>query len=99
MISIILKSYLTIFLAVGIGSLLIFVSGVYFIFSRGAPKTAAPLEAIAGDDLVATQLDLARAYIETANISSAISILKQVLKQGSKTQQDEARSLLNLART
>lgn len=52
------------------------------------------LTAIAGDDLMATQLDLARAYIETGKGQSAKSILKQVLAQGSDVERQEAEQLL-----
>lgn len=99
MISFILKSYLDILLAVGIGSLLLFISGLFFIFGRTSkpPILGNGLDAIAGEDLIATQLDLARAYIETANAGLAKAILKQVLKQGNKSQQEEARHLLTLS--
>jgi FimV-like protein len=99
MISLILKSYMNVLLAVGIGSLLLFISGLVFIFGRhtSVSTTDGELQAIAGDDLIATQLDLARAYIETANADLAKSILKKVLKQGNKGQQDEARELLALS--
>lgn len=100
MISFILKSYLDILLVVGIGSLLLFVGGLYFIFGRTSEQPVMAvngLDAIAGEDLVATQLDLARAYIETANAGLAKAILKQVLKQGNKSQQEEARHLLTIS--
>lgn len=51
--------------------------------------------AIAGDDLIATQLDLARAYIETDKRDLAKSILKTVTKQGNQAQKDEAQELLS----
>lgn len=53
------------------------------------------MEAIAGDDLLATQLDLARAYLESDKKQFAKKILEQVLEQGSATQQMEARQLLS----
>lgn len=103
MISLIIKSYFSILLSIGIGSLLVLISGSYLIFRSPKKDKAMPvldeaeLNAIAGDDVIATQLDLARAYIETANIDLAKSILKAVLKQGNKGQQDEARELLSLS--
>lgn len=50
---------------------------------------------IAGDDLISTQLDLARAYIETDKRQLAKSILDLVVKQGTKAQKDEAQELLS----
>ncbi len=49
------------------------------------------LAAIAGEDLLATQMDLARAYRESGQKQLAKKILQQVLQQGSHTQQEEAR--------
>lgn len=50
--------------------------------------------AISGDDVLATQLDLARAYIETGRISLAKKILLHVSEQGKVAQQREAENLL-----
>jgi len=52
------------------------------------------IHAIAGDDLVTTQLDLARAYIEMDNRRLAKEILKEVMKQGDAKQKQEAERLL-----
>lgn len=52
-------------------------------------------DAIAGDDVVATQLDLAKAYIESDRFQAAKKILQDVLKQGSAAQQKEAKHLLS----
>jgi FimV-like protein len=52
-------------------------------------------ESMAGDDVVTTQLDLARAYIEMGKKHLAKSILFNVTKQGKADQQQEARQLLN----
>ncbi len=105
-ISLIVKSYLAILLSVAAGSLFAFILGLYFIFRKKkiAPRevvsTTNKLEehddvaAIAGDDLLATQLDLARAYIETGKIQAAKNILEQVLAQGDVVQQKEAKQLL-----
>lgn len=54
------------------------------------------VSAIAGEDLVGTKLDLARAYIETGKKKLAKHILLDVVTQGSATQQSEARTLLDL---
>ncbi|EKD70601.1 MAG: hypothetical protein ACD_46C00484G0019 [uncultured bacterium] len=54
------------------------------------------LTAISGDDVVGTQLDLARAFIEIENKQSAKKILEQVVLEGNTEQQDEARFLLGL---
>jgi FimV-like protein len=52
------------------------------------------IQAIAGDDVIATQLDLAKAYIEMNQKQTAHTILKQALKQGNASQQQEAKQLL-----
>ncbi|HEX4045672.1 MAG TPA: FimV/HubP family polar landmark protein [Gammaproteobacteria bacterium] len=54
------------------------------------------LSAISGEDKVATQLDLARAYIETGKQQLAKKILEIVVKQGNAMQQSEAQELLDL---
>lgn len=58
--------------------------------------TSSDISAIAGDDVLATQLDLARAYIETGRKQLAKKILEHVALQGSDAQQNEARTLLGL---
>lgn len=57
--------------------------------------TSHDISAIAGDDVIATQLDLARAYIETGRTLLAKKILEYVRDHGSQPQQDEANRLLN----
>lgn len=131
MIYLILKSYLAIFISVGLGSLALFVVGAYFLLKRpkkrdeqvcaaivseprksyvgsGLQKTvltsadkvksisitSSDITAIAGDDVVATQLDLARAYIETGRKQLAKRILEFVLEQGSDKQRQEAHRLM-----
>ena len=100
MIYAIIKSYLSILLSVGMGSILVFVTGLYCILKprHVKPSSSTPIEldgisAIAGEDVLATQLDLARAYIETGKKQSAKKILEYVIKQGSAAQQDEAKEL------
>lgn len=51
--------------------------------------------AIAGDNILATQLDLARAYIETGAWSFAKNILESVKQHGDGMQQKEAQALLH----
>jgi FimV-like protein len=53
------------------------------------------LTSIAGDDLIATQLDLARAYIETNQKQQAVLILQMIMMQGTNDQQEEAKELMN----
>lgn len=98
MLELILKSYSTIFWSVGIGSLLILFAGLYWIFSEESPSLQddADLSSIAGDDVISTQLDLARAYIETNNKLIAKKILRLVVNQGNQVQKEEARALLGL---
>ena len=62
------------------------------------PPATIDITAIAGDGLMATQLDLARAYIETGKKQLATAILKQVLSQGSEAEQHEAQMLLQGAK-
>jgi FimV-like protein len=98
MIALILKSYATLFVSIGIGSILIFCVGLYWIFNSQETSLddITDFSAIAGDDLIATQLDLARAYIETNNKPLAKKILNDVIHQGSRSQKQEARILLGL---
>lgn len=57
--------------------------------------TSSDISAIAGDDVMATQLDLARAYIETGRHLLAKKILDHVREHGNRLQQQEAHQLLN----
>jgi len=103
MITLILKSYFVLLLSVSIGSILVFILGLFFIFRTPKPTLDIPkdnqslddLSAIAGDDVIATQLDLARAYIETDKKTLAKDILTSIVVQGDAAQQKEARHLLN----
>lgn len=124
MMTLLLKSYFSILLSVGIGAILIFALGLYWIFrislSRKAggddspqsqslfPKNTLEAEivemspdisdisSIAGEDVIATQLDLARAYVESGKIRLAKKILESIVEQGSHAQQNEAKELLGL---
>lgn len=58
------------------------------------PDTANDVTSIAGEDPMATQLDLARAYIETGKKQFAKIILKTVIREGSTAHQEEAQRLL-----
>lgn len=111
MILSILKPYSTLLLSIGMSSLLLFVLGLYFILRKPASKPVAcatatmplattpadlqNLTAIAGEDVLTTQLDLARAYIEAGRKQLAASILESVIKQGTAEQQQEAQQLMN----
>lgn len=50
--------------------------------------------AIAGDNVMTTQLDLARAYLEMNEKKSAKKILKQVCRHGDAAQRQEAKRLI-----
>jgi FimV-like protein len=52
------------------------------------------INAIAGDDVIATQLDLAKAYIEMDQKSLAKRILNNTLKCGNIAQKNAARQLI-----
>lgn len=54
------------------------------------------IRAISGGDVMATQLDLARAYIEMDKTSLAKKILLHVAEHGNPAQQQEARQLVNV---
>ncbi|OGT45188.1 MAG: hypothetical protein A3E83_07890 [Gammaproteobacteria bacterium RIFCSPHIGHO2_12_FULL_41_20] len=54
------------------------------------------ITAIAGEDKIATQLDLARAYIEAGREQLAKKMLRHVVEKGSPGQQQEAERLLLL---
>lgn len=54
------------------------------------------IAAIAGEDVIATQLDLARAYIETGKKQSAKNMLDHVIAAGNMAQQNEAQLLKQL---
>lgn len=60
-----------------------------------AVLTAQDIRAIAGDDVMITQLDLARAYIELGKIKLAKQILNNVLTKGDDDQQQAAQQLLS----
>lgn len=113
MISMIIKSYLTILIGIGAGALLMLIAGIFTIirffnrenntqpaFTRRDPvfklkavSTDQDIAAIAGDDIIATQLDLARAYLEIGNHSAAAKLLEMVAGQGNPVQQEEAKTL------
>jgi FimV-like protein len=111
MISLIIKSYLTVLLSIGAGSIFLLILGIYLIYHVFYPTTIknkgplypfqeteeelSDLSEIAGDDVMATQLDLARAYIETNKKPLAKTLLEQIVTQGSLAHQKEAQRLLN----
>jgi FimV-like protein len=97
-IELFLKTYAHVLWMVGLFFCITFLSGCYWIIHRAGRQTGAgpDLSAIAGEDVVSTQLDLARAYIETKNAIAAKKILKSILAQGNTTQKKAARTLLDL---
>jgi FimV-like protein len=66
--------------------------------AKHAPKTftisSKDIETISGDNVLTTQLDLARAYLETERKNLAKSILNNVLQHGSEEQRQEAQRML-----
>jgi FimV-like protein len=97
MLALVIKCYFVTFLFIGLGAALIFVLGLIWIIHR-ARSSFAPLSedmrAIAGDDVLATQLDLARAYMETDHKDLAKDILEMIRVQGTSHQRNEAQRLL-----
>lgn len=53
------------------------------------------LDQLAGDDLIATKLDLAAAYLNMGNLDSARKLLTEALEQGNEQQKQEAQQLLS----
>ncbi len=120
LIQIILQSYTSILLVIGVFAAIAFTIGLYFIIRCNCakshdqltlnipaepkasfkaeklvlPDAAHDVTAISGEDPMATQLDLARAYIETGKNQFAKIILKTVIREGSKAHQEEAQRLL-----
>lgn len=104
----IIKIYLSLILSIGMTSIFIFILGLYFILRKpsGTKKIKNPptedskhlhdLTLIAGEDVITTQLDLARAYIETGKNQLAKTILEYVVAQGNAVQQNEAQQLMTL---
>lgn len=95
----VLFTHFWVFLSVGLAAFILLITGLFFIFknsskARSNNREIESLSAIAGEDVLTTQLDLARAFIETDHKQSAKTILKFVLKQGSASQQQEAKRLL-----
>lgn len=56
--------------------------------------TSQDIKAIAGDNVMATQLDLARAYLEMGKKKLCKQILEHVIKNGNAMQQEEAQNLI-----
>lgn len=56
--------------------------------------TSQDIKAIAGDDIITTQLDLARAYIEIGKKKLARKILDHVTQHGNSSQQQAAQHLM-----
>lgn len=109
MINFIFNVYSSVFLAVGLSASFVFFLGFCLILKQSlrrkvnivnnkplisAPLSAEDVSAIAGDDAVATQLDLARAYIESGKAQLAKNILEFIAEQGSSVQQQEVKRLL-----
>lgn len=99
-LDLLINSYTTLFFVIISVASLVFLAGVVFIFrsyraSAIRAEITETMTPIAGDDVISTQLDLARAYLETGSAILAKTILKAVVKQGSATQREEAKRLLN----
>ncbi|MES2218545.1 MAG: FimV/HubP family polar landmark protein [Pseudomonadota bacterium] len=78
-------------------SILILLGVFFYLYYAQQQKTTEPIidfQAIAGDDVNATQLDLAKAYLEMGQKTQAKTILRQTVKQGSKPHKNRARQLL-----
>ncbi|GEM_PF-2490499 len=56
--------------------------------------TSQDIKAIAGDDVITTQLDLARAYIEIGKKKLAKKILDHVIEHGNVSQKQTAQHLM-----
>lgn len=60
------------------------------------PTSSQDIHAIAGDDVMATQLDLARAFLEMDKKALAMPILAEVKRHGNPLQKQEAQQLCEL---
>jgi FimV-like protein len=86
-----------------VASILVLLVVLLFLTRRKKPlQTAvltqprqADIHAVAGDDVLSTQLDLAKAYIEMNQKKIASEMLNAILKKGSNRQKDEARHLIS----
>src|SRR5262245_46367296 len=101
MISLIVESYFSLFLSIVMSAIFLFILGLYFIGRKMKSSShlsllektlrqedkLTDLSAIAGEDLIVTQLDLARAYIETDKKPLAKQILEAVIAKGNTMQQ------------
>lgn len=101
MVYFILKSYFVIVLSITISAIVALAVGLYIIIRNNLATQSMKYDlpdiaAIAGDDIIATQLDLARAYIETNQFPLARNVLAEVVRQGTMAQQEEAKQLLNM---
>jgi len=70
------------------------------LMSAESPVTKKPsdkVRALAGDDIGATKLDLATAYIDMGDFKSAKRILQEVIETGSPIQSQEAERLMQRA--
>ena len=104
MIALIIKTYLMVILSIGAICLSILIFGLYLLFKPSSSRTPSrllwhnlnehDLSSISGENVFSTQLDLARAYIETNHTHLAKQILDDVLAQGSDKQKQEAQKLL-----
>lgn len=56
--------------------------------------TSRDIKAIAGDSVMATQLDLARAYIELGKRNLARQILNHVIQHGTSSEKETAEQLM-----
>ncbi len=120
-LSLFIKSYLSLLILLGLGSIVFFACGLFLIIKiNRTPKliktspisvlasekkndslklyqvTSNDIRAISGGDEIATQLDLARAYIETGRKQIAKKMLDHIIQKGNDTQQQEAQYLLDL---
>lgn len=55
---------------------------------------SANVSALAGDDVLATKLDLARVYLDIDSVGDAKKLLRDVLAKGDESQRDAANALL-----
>ena len=64
----------------------------YYLLKRN--KSLVAVDAIAGENVWSTQLDLARAYLETDQAALAKSVILEVIKQADHHHKAEATQLL-----
>lgn len=113
MILLLLKTYLLTLAYIGLFSLIFFIGGCYLIMEalrkKHRPKLhlinlaakdyESDIAAIAGDDVLPTQLDLARAFLEIGRIDEVEGIIAALLQDSKNKHNPELLALIHQVNT